>query len=68
MNQSSGKNYLNVIPVTCDGDAQAISEKPITSYDKQVIAPVKKEKEKELENKLNEQKEAKQKAKYERQE
>tara|TARA_B110000285_G_C15122787_1_gene618213 strand:- start:315 stop:1082 length:768 start_codon:yes stop_codon:yes gene_type:complete len=68
LNQSSGKNYLNVIPVTCDGDAQAISEKPITSSDKPVIAPVKKEKEKELENKLNEQKEAKQKAKYERQE
>jgi hypothetical protein len=55
LNQSSGKNYLNVIPVACEGDA------PIPTS-------VKKEKEKELESKLNEQKEAKKKAKYEREE
>lgn len=53
MNQSSGKNYLNVIPVTCDGELATSGRK---------------EKEKELENKLNEQKAAKKKANFEREE
>ena len=54
MNQSSGKNYLNVIPVTCDGELAASTGK--------------KEKETELKNKLNEQKAEKKKKEFEREE
>jgi|TARA_B110001450_G_C17484977_1_gene425829 hypothetical protein len=54
LNQSSGKNYLNVIPVTCDGEVA-------TSIGK-------KEKETELKNKLNEQKAEKKKKEFEREE